>query len=146
MMPRRPPRVRVFHGRQWSVEEYASLLIMGKQQGASEEPAALGHNKYFRALVDAGISDVSNGFVFVRHASAAGLGPSTSTSPSTGATTGTQASDGTASLPSSAVSPVTVPGVAEEVVRLEDELWQLLAIGDERSTELKRQLRQPLAP
>lgn len=100
MTPRRPPRVRVFHGRQWSVEEYASLLIMGKQQGASEEPAALGHNKYFRALVDAGISDVSNGFVFVRHASA------TSTS---GATTGTQASGGTASLPSSAVSPVTAP-------------------------------------
>jgi hypothetical protein len=130
--------VRVFHGRQWSVEEYASLLIMGKQQGASEEPAALGHNKYFRALVDAGISDVSNGFVFVRHASA--------TSASTGATTGTQASEGTASLPSSAVSPVTVPVTAEEVVRLDDELWQLLAIGNERSTELKRQLRQPLGP
>lgn len=94
-----PPSVRVFHGRRWSVEEYASLVTGSK----APEPS-----RYFQALKDAGVVNVSNGFILVRRAGEA-----------------------------------TTEGRHEEgqaVRKLEDELWQMLAIGGERSQHLKRQL------
>jgi tRNA1(Val) A37 N6-methylase TrmN6 len=123
-------QIKAYHGLKWSAAEYAALV----HNHALGDTGALAHDlsakKYKEALEATGVRNVANGFVFVR------------CPPFKGDKARRMNSSGMES-DAAATSSITSQAYTKNVIALQDQVWQVLAMGkDPEATETRRRLTE----